>query len=309
LAADEYFLEHLRVDEFILYFYINNNAVIIGRNQNAWKECRVDKMEEDGVQLVRRITGGGAVYHDEGNLNFSFIANNASYDTEKQFTMILEAVRKLGIEAEFTGRNDLTVEGRKFSGNAFCYRSGKSMHHGTILVNTNLDRLTEYLSADPDKIRSKSIESVRSRVCNLNEYNSKLDVKTVLAAMIETYKEFYGEYSVYKPDEQAKQGIEKLYDKHRSWEWRLGETFPFNYETKARFDWGGIQLCLEVNEGIINSVQVFTDALDTALPQKVEEALTGVRFDNRDMADKLRQYCSERQINDLADYLCRRHTF
>lgn len=146
LALDEYFLDHLSEDDFLLYFYINANAVIIGRNQNPWAECRLKAMEEDGVQLVRRITGGGAVFHDCGNLNFSFIAGEKRYDVERQFDLILRALQKLGIPCEFSGRNDLLSEGRKFSGNAFCTRKNIHQHHGTLLVSADLSRLNNYLS-------------------------------------------------------------------------------------------------------------------------------------------------------------------
>ena len=118
LGTDEYFLEHIAPEDMLLYFYINRNAVIIGHGQNPWVECNLEAMRRDDVQLVRRITGGGAVFHDEGNLNFSFIAGEKVYDVQRQLGMILSAVRALGIPCDFTGRNDLVVDGRKFSGNA-----------------------------------------------------------------------------------------------------------------------------------------------------------------------------------------------
>ncbi|MBR5295477.1 MAG: lipoate--protein ligase, partial [Clostridia bacterium] len=167
MAMDEWFLDHVGDDELILLLYQNENAVIIGKNQNPWVECDLEKMKEDGVQLARRVSGGGAVYHDLGNINFSFIAGKNRYDLESQLSLIMTAVQSLGIPCEFSGRNDILTDGKKFSGNAFADRKGKKMHHGTLLVSSDLGRLSRYLTVDPKKIASKGIASVRSRVCNL----------------------------------------------------------------------------------------------------------------------------------------------
>ena len=183
LAADEWFLDHLPEDTVLLYFYINDNAVIIGKNQNPWRECDLTAMEQDGVQLVRRVSGGGAVYHDGGNLNFSFIASRTRYDEQKQFELILQAVRSLGIACEFSGRNDLLAEGRKFSGNAFCHRGPNCQHHGTLLVDADMGRLQRYLKPDPRKLRAKGVASVRSRVCNLKELCPGLTAEAVRRAV------------------------------------------------------------------------------------------------------------------------------
>ena len=137
LARDGYFLENNKKGDVILYFYVNKNAVIIGRNQNAWKECSIANMDADGVQLVRRHSGGGAVFHDNGNLNFSFITDEKHYDLNRQMRVILNAVSKLGLKAELSGRNDIAVDGKKFSGNAFSLAKGNRSQHGTILVNAD----------------------------------------------------------------------------------------------------------------------------------------------------------------------------
>ena len=167
LARDGYFLENNKKGDVILYFYVNKNAVIIGRNQNAWKECSIANMDADGVQLVRRHSGGGAVFHDNGNLNFSFITDEKHYDLNRQMRVILNAVSKLGLKAELSGRNDITVDGKKFSGNAFSLAKGNRSHHGTILVNADLTKLSNYLCVSKEKMRSKGIDSVRARVCNI----------------------------------------------------------------------------------------------------------------------------------------------
>ena len=174
LARDGYFLENNKKGDVILYFYVNKNAVIIGRNQNAWKECNIANMDADGVQLVRRHSGGGAVFHDNGNLNFSFITDEKHYDLNRQMRVILNAVSKLGLKAELSGRNDITVDGKKFSGNAFSLAKGNRSHHGTILVNADLTKLSNYLCVSKEKMRSKGIDSVRARVCNICELSRAL---------------------------------------------------------------------------------------------------------------------------------------
>ena len=303
LAMDEYFLDTVGPDDFILYLYINSNDVIIGRNQNAWKECNIARMEADGVRLVRRISGGGAVYHDTGNLNFSFITGEKHYDVERQTGMVLAAVRDLGIEAEFSGRNDITINGRKFSGNAFAARRHNKQHHGTLLVNADLTRLSDYLNVPEQKIRSKGVESVRARVCNLIDINPDITVEKAIRALKKAYREFYGEYEELGEDFLDSEKIDALYRKHSSWEWKMGRTPVFDYEIDTRFGWGGIQLCLSMESGRIIRAEVYTDALDTGIPQIVEDALTGVIFRSDDMADSLRAATGDEHIHQLAEYL------
>lgn len=157
LARDGCFLENNKKGDVILYFYVNKNAVIIGRNQNAWKECNIANMDADGVQLVRRHSGGGAVFHDNGNLNFSFITDEKHYDLNRQMRVILNAVSKLGLKAELSGRNDITVDGKKFSGNAFSLAKGNRSHHGTILVNADLTKLSNYLCVSKEKCAQRAL--------------------------------------------------------------------------------------------------------------------------------------------------------
>ncbi|MGI6576496.1 MAG: lipoate--protein ligase [Eubacteriales bacterium] len=303
LSVDEYLLDTLSPDDFILYLYINENDVIIGRNQNAWKECNIAKMEADGVRLVRRVSGGGAVYHDIGNLNFSFITGEQHYDLERQTEMILAAVRHLGIEAEFSGRNDITVNGRKFSGNAFAMRRQNRQHHGTLLINADLSRLSDYLNVPEQKIRAKGVESVRARVCNLTDINPALTVEMAVEALKKVYREHYGEFETLSEDLLDKEKINDLYKKHSSWEWRMGSAPVFDYEVDTRFEWGGVQLYMSMENGTIRGVQVYTDALNTQIPQIVGDALTGVLFRSDDMADSLRAATEDTQIHQLAEYL------
>ena len=210
LALDGWLLER-RVgdDDLILYFYVNRSAVIIGKNQNPRKECDIQKMRRDGVELVRRLSGGGAVYHDSGNLNFSFIAGKNRFDKMRQHIFILNCIRSLGIDCTFSGRNDLLAGGRKFSGNAYTSKGSAKQHHGTLLVDSSLDKLMDYLTVDERKLRSKGVDSVRSRVCNLKELSPALTPERLLETIKAKFKEEYGDFEELSFNEAEQEEIEK----------------------------------------------------------------------------------------------------
>ncbi len=302
LGTDEWFLEHIGPDDMALYFYINENAVIIGRNQNPWAECDLNAMERDHVQLVRRVTGGGAVYHDRGNLNFSFIAGVNRYDQDRQFRLILNAVRALGIPCEFTGRNDLAAAGRKFSGNAFCMRSKVRQHHGTLLVSADLDRLQTYLRADPRKLRAKGIKSARARVCNLAEFVPGLGVEALLEALRQAYANDYGPFEELTRDALPCPEIQPYIQKHASWNWRLGETPPFDLEMENRFAWGGVQLLFALRRTRVADLKVYTDALDVDLAAEIRRRLLGCCFGSSPMADALAASPSA-QVREVGEFV------
>ena len=302
LATDEWLLDHLEEDDLFLYFYVNKNAVIIGKSQNPWKECNLAAMEKDGVQLVRRITGGGAVFHDEGNLNFSFIAGKKRYDTDKQFAMIMDAVRAFGIPCDLTGRNDMQTDGRKFSGNAYCNRGHNSQHHGTLLIRADMTRLQNYLNVDPRKLKAKGVASVRSRVCNLTEFVPDLTVPAMLGALKEAYGKTYGAFTEWQPSAEIQREIAVYEEKHSSWDWRLGLTPGFDVELDTRFPWGGIQMLLTLQNGRIEGVKVYSDTLDTAVPALLEGLLAGAKYGSAPMAEALR-FAEHEQIRDVAQWI------
>lgn len=302
LAADEWFLDHLGPEDMLLYFYINENAVIIGKNQNPWKECDLAAMERDGVQLVRRITGGGAVYHDLGNLNFSFIAGEGRYDLEKQLGLILEAVRSFGIPCDFSGRNDLLADGRKFSGNAFCTRQGIRQHHGTLLLRSDLGRLQNYLQVDPRKMTAKGISSVKSRVCNLSDFSDAVTPDSMLAAIRPLYEQRYGDITEFPMTPELAAQIVPYYETHSSWQWRLGKTPAFDLELDPRFPWGGVQMLLTLKEGRIREMQVYSDAMDVELCGELTRRLTGCRCSSQALCAALSCSDSE-QIREVGHYL------
>lgn len=300
LGMDEYFLEHIDPNDMLLYFYINRGAVIIGRGQNPWAECDLAAMPRDQIQLVRRITGGGAVFHDEGNLNFSFIAGSERYDVQRQLGMILSAVRALGIDCEFTGRNDLLADGRKFSGNAFCKRKGICQHHGTLLIHSDLGRLQNYLNVDPQKLQSKGVKSVRSRVCNLSEFVPGLDCAAMLDALKAAFQAEYGAYECMPEPAQA--DVAPYIEKHASDAWRLGETPRFDTEIAHRFPWGNVQLLLTLRKGRVETLRAYSDALEADLPEELRTRLTGADYGAKPMSDAL-MLSENEHVRELAKWI------
>lgn len=290
LAFDEHLLNAYRDGRLAgvtLYFYVNKNAVIIGRNQNAWKECRTAAMDADGVQLVRRHTGGGAVYHDEGNLNFSFITDEKNYSVERQTQVIIQAVKTFGVDAQLSGRNDILANGRKFSGNAYGIAGTARSQHGTVLVNTDMTRLANYLNVSEKKIRSKGVDSVRGRVCNLNEFCNNVTVPAMREAIIKSFVREYGECEGYMPNETAQAEVNLLYAKHISWEWLFGAAPTFDWQLDERLSFGDVQLLLQLKNGVVYSSNVYTDCLNTSISQEISQSLKDVRFDREALAAAL----------------------
>lgn len=289
LASDEYVLEKYRSGEFegvTLLFYVNTDAVIIGRNQNAWRECNIARMERDGVQLVRRHTGGGAVYHDGGNLNFSFITGEKLYDKDRFTRVVLAACRAIGIEAEVTGRNDITFGGRKFSGCAYGLSGTARAMHGTMLISSDLDRLSGYLSPSKLKLAAKGISSVRSRVMNLSEAAQVSADRMRELISAEFIKEFGpAEELILDPENDAE--LARLIEKQRSWEWRFGSTPVFDAAFEGRLSFGELRLEMRLKAGRVERATVFTDSLDADIPAEIEALVKGCRFDGGCIAEAL----------------------
>lgn len=278
LALEEYLLTSLTEDEVILYLWQNQNTVVIGNNQNSWKECRIDELNSDGGKLARRLSGGGAVFHDLGNLNFTFLASKDNFNINKQLHVILNALKTFNINAEFSGRNDIEVIGKKFSGNAFYYGDKGNYHHGTLLVDVNMSKLSKYLNVSESKIKSKGIDSVKARVINLKEINPLLTIEDLKTALVRSFREVYWvDPEEYVVDEGTGE-IKELYEKYSSWNWIYGESPEFDVEYEDRFSFGNAQLCLKVNNGTITQCKVFTDALDTTFPTTIEAGLKNVPY-------------------------------
>lgn len=259
LAVEEYLLFHTEPDECILYLWQNEHTVVVGKNQNCWKECDVTRLNAEGGRLVRRLSGGGAVYHDLGNLNFTFLVRKENYDLQRQIRVIAKAVERFGIPVEQSGRNDLLAAGRKFSGNAYYESGGFCYHHGTLLVDTDAEKMGRYLTVSQEKLRAKGVSSVRSRVINLKELCPKLTVLSLKKAMREAFAEVYG---MLPKEREIPEEIARLREKYASWDWKYGRKLPFTHRIEGRFLWGGIELALEVNGGVVREAALYTDALD-----------------------------------------------
>ena len=302
LAVEALLFETLSPDEVVFYLWQNRNTVVIGRHQNAWQECRVKLLEDEGGKLARRSTGGGAVYHDLGNLNFTFIVPREYYDVRRQLSVIRRAVATFGIEAAFTGRNDLVAAGAKFSGNAFKFTEKTGMHHGTVLVSVDMDRLGRYLVPGKDKLKAKGIESVRSRVCNLAALNPAVTIPALVDALEAAFIETYGPADRLTVADLDPARLQQLEQQYASWDFRLGRALPFDATLERRFPWGGVTLELSLKEGAILRASVYSDAMDEGMIARVGPALTGVRYENRAMGAALRGLAHP-QADELAEWL------
>ena len=288
LAVEQRLLETVGEGACILYLWQNQNTVVIGKNQNAWKECRTTLLEKEGGHLARRLSGGGAVFHDLGNLNFTFLVPQADYDLDRQLTVIQEAVRSLGIQAERSGRNDVLAEGRKFSGNAF-YKNGiQAYHHGTLLVDVDTQRMSRYLNPSKAKLQSKGVDSVRSRVVNLRELNPDITIPGLKAALAEAFSRVYGlPLAQIAPETLDAGAIEALRRRNESWEWLYGKKIPFTFDCEGRFPWGGVQIQAQVENGVVRQAKIYTDAMDCFLAPRLEQALTGCRFSREALSQRI----------------------
>lgn len=268
-------------DAVVVFVWQNDHSVIIGKNQNAFSEVNVSTLLADGGKLVRRFTGGGAVYHDVKNLNFSFIAPKGVADVKQNFKVVTNALKKFGINAEISGRNDLTVDGRKFSGNAFLNEQKNSLHHGTILIDTNVDKMQKYLNVSEDKLRSKGVKSVSSRVVNLSTICPTITASAVAESLSEVCGEVYGAKRVDATLDQLPWAGESDTEKTlRSNEWIFGRIVDESFCTaRNRFDWGGVEVAYLFDGNKIKDLLVFSDCLDTDICLLATKTLVGKTLD------------------------------
>lgn len=277
LAGEKWLMDKLEEGCDILYLWQNDNCVVIGRNQNVWSEVNVGAAMEHGTSIVRRLSGGGAVYHDLGNLNFTFITQLEHFDIQSQTEMVLEAVRSLGIEAEMNGRNDLCTLGRKFSGHSYHIEGDRAFHNGTILLDADAGIMAEVLNPERSKLLSKGVESVRSRTVNLCGLIPGLNPETVSDALEEAFKSHYASfgYTAIKEDGH----YSGLLARFSSREWIYNKRRDAGTAIRARFPWGGVEIYPEWTDDVISDCAVYTDALDHDAALKARAALIGRRRD------------------------------
>lgn len=295
LAIEEFVLRNMDIekDDFLL-FYINQPSIIIGKNQNTIEEINTDYVEDNGIIVVRRLSGGGAVYHDLNNLNFSFLTKDDgnSFHNYKKFTQpVVDALGKLGVNAELSGRNDILAEGRKVSGNAQYSTRGRMFSHGTLLFKTDVDAVVSSLKVKKDKIESKGIKSVRSRVGNISDYLK--EPMTIQDFRMEILKSIFGGEDKIQYYELTEDDWKKIHEiseeRYQKWEWNYGKSPRFNIQKTNRFPSGGIDLRLEVNKGIIEEIKIFGDFFGVGDVADIEKLLIGVKYDRTSIAEAMNE--------------------
>jgi lipoate-protein ligase A len=300
LAFEEYMLRKAELKEDLLLFYINEPSIIIGRHQNTLEEINRAYVEEHGIHVVRRLSGGGAVYHDLGNLNFSFITNYQpeNFKNFMKFTEpVIRALAKLGVSAELSGRNDILIDDRKVSGNAQYISNGRMVSHGTLLLNSDLSHVSDALHVHENKIASKGIKSVRSRVANISEFlSSPMDIESFRDHLLKTYFEGVPKIPEFPLSTQDWELIHTLAsERYRSWEWTYGHSPDFNIEKRQRFPGGEIDARLDVKQGMIQAAKFYGDFFSENEPEEIEKLLAGIRYERAEIESALKNV-------DIADY-------
>lgn len=292
LAIEEYALKNLDINETYLLFYINEPSIIIGKNQNTIEEINTDYVESNGIHVVRRLSGGGAVYHDLGNLNFSFITKDdgESFHNFRKFTEpVVAALQKLGVNAELSGRNDLLAEGRKISGNAQFSTKGRMFSHGTLLFNSEMDSVVSALKVKKDKIESKGIKSIRSRVANISEFlTERIDIeefRSLILKFIFEGKEVIPEYVLTEEDWEKIHQLSK--ERYQNWDWNYGKSPKFNLQHSHRFPVGSIDVRLEVNKGTIENCKIYGDFFGVGDVNEIENKLKGCHYEKSELENAL----------------------
>ena len=315
LALEEYCVRNLDVEnEMYLLFYINEPSVIIGKHQNTIEEINKEYVDKKGIKVVRRISGGGAVYHDFGNLNFSFITKYSPeffHNFEKFTKPVVETLRDMGVEAELGGRNDIVVRGRKISGNAQFTNLKSMFSHGTLLFNSHLEDVVHALNVKIDKIESKGIKSVRSRVANISEFlDDTMTIHDFKERITNSIFKEYESLPLYILTDSEWEQVHKLSEmKYKTWEWNFGRSPEFNIQKVKRFDFGQIDVRIFVKEGRIVSIKFFGDFLGYGDSEDIEKKLAGVLYKEHDVSNALksidlRYYFGNIELKDFVKFIC-----
>lgn len=307
LAVEEVIFRKMNPHHRVLFVWRNAETVVIGRAQNPWKECNTAQMEKDKIKLARRQTGGGAVFHDLGNTNFTFMAGKPEYDKTVSTQIVINALKSLGIDAVINGRNDLVVEDgdtlRKFSGSAYREAKDRGFHHGTLLLNADLSRLANYLTPSPKKLAAKGITSVKSRVTNLNLIQPNINHDIICDALTKTYLNYYNEnldIEFISPDTASNlPDLENTFELYSSWEWNYGKTPEFTHSMNEQFNWGGVEIYFNVLKGYISETKIYTDSLDPAPFEELAKSLKDTGYNKKEIEAHLDNLISSQPNSKL----------
>ena len=304
LALEEYALRNFSVESDYLLFYINEPSIIIGRNQNTLEEVNQKYVEKNNINIVRRISGGGAVYHDFGNLNFSFITNHdlKSLNNFKKFTApVIKVLHSLGLNAELKGRNDIEVDDKKISGTAQFSTGKRMVSHGTLLLDTNLGEVVNALNVKMSKIQSKGHKSVRSRVANISEFLEKpLTILEFRQLLLEGLYDESDEFKSYRLTPEEWTAVHQLKkEKYDTWDWNYGRSPKFNIQRSRRFNIGEIDLRIYVEKGFIKDFKIFGDFFGKEPVERLEQLLIGSRYDETDISKLLEDVDMKEYFGDI----------
>jgi len=315
LALEEYCVRNLDVEnEMYILFYINQPSIIIGKHQNTIEEINKEYVDTKGIKVVRRISGGGAVYHDFGNLNFSFITKYSPefFHNFEKFTLpVVETLRGMGVNAELGGRNDITVDGRKISGNAQFTNLKSMFSHGTLLLNSHIEDVVQALNVKTDKIESKGIKSVRSRVANISEFlKEELSVEEFRERITKNLFKDYESIPTYELSDSEWAEVNKLSEsKYKTWEWNFGRSPEFNIQKVNRFDFGQVDARIFVKDGKIKNIKFFGDFLGYGDSVDVEKKLEGIVYKEEEVLNALKDtglkyYFGNVELTEFVKFIC-----
>ena len=294
LAIEEYVLQNFGEQDTYLLFYINEPSIIIGKNQNSIEEINRKYVDENNIKVVRRLSGGGAVYHDLGNLNFSFITKDDgdSFHNFARFTEpVVRALNKMNVPAELIGRNDLLIDGRKFSGNAQFSTKGRMFSHGTLMFDSEIEHVVEALNVSEEKIKSKGIKSIRSRVANISEFlDESISMEefkeTILMYIFDVEK--VEDVPTYELSEEDWDNIYKLSEeRYQQWDWNYGKSPAYNVQMSHKFPSGLLDVRLDVKKGVIENCTIYGDFFGLGDVHDVENQLIGVRHERAAVEEAL----------------------